>query len=91
MRTSEVEANLRTLNEQYRLPYIADLLALKIGGHEQATILNGNPSFWEDEFRTLRTELTDAMEASSLPEAPTAGSALHDLLVRVRLDTPAFR
>ncbi len=91
MRTGELEANLRILNEQYRLPYIADLLALKTGGHEQATLPNGSLDFWESEFHTLRTRLVEAMEASSLPEAPTAGPALHDLLIRVRLTTPAFR
>lgn len=30
MRTGEVEANLVTLNEEFRLPYIADLVARKL-------------------------------------------------------------
>ena len=32
MRTGEVEANLVTLNEEFRLPYIADLVARKLAG-----------------------------------------------------------
>src|SRR5436189_745081 len=32
MRTGEVEANLLTLNEEFRLPYVADLAARKLAG-----------------------------------------------------------
>ena len=35
MRTGEVEANLLRLNETAKLPYIADLIARKIGGPEK--------------------------------------------------------
>src|ERR1700755_427431 len=38
MRTGVTEANLVTLNEGFRLPYIADLVARKIGGPEKSTL-----------------------------------------------------
>ena len=34
MRTGEVEANLVTLNEEFRLAYIADLVARKLAGRK---------------------------------------------------------
>src|SRR2546425_1573107 len=38
MRTGEVEANLQTLNEEFRLPYIADLVARKLAGPENLAV-----------------------------------------------------
>jgi uncharacterized protein len=38
MRTGEIEANLRVLNDQYRLPQVYDLLARKARGSEQAVL-----------------------------------------------------
>ena len=38
MRTGEVEANLVTLNETFRLPYVDDLIARKLAGPEQGTL-----------------------------------------------------
>src|SRR5205814_1540048 len=36
MRTGKIEANLVTLNEEFRLPYIADLVARKLAGPEKS-------------------------------------------------------
>src|SRR5206468_9339969 len=36
MRTGEIEANLVTLDEKFRLPYIADLVARKLAGSEKS-------------------------------------------------------
>src|SRR5262249_18852801 len=38
MRTGEVEANLIRLNEEFKLPFISDLIALKLAGPEQSTL-----------------------------------------------------
>lgn len=85
MRTGEVEANLVNLNESARLPYIADLIARKTGGPEKGHLDQADLEFHQREYDRLRGELQTAYEQSQLPDGPSAGPALHDLLVRVRL------
>lgn len=91
MRTGEVEANLVTLNDEFRLPYIADLIARKLAGPEDLAVgqlLNdADVSFHQAEYERLRGELQAAHDASHLPELPSeeTRAALNDLLVRVRL------
>lgn len=85
MRTGEVEANLVNLNESARLSYIADLIARKTGGPEKGRLDQADLEFHQREYDRLRGELLTAYEQSQLPEGPSAGPALHDLLVRVRL------
>jgi hypothetical protein len=87
MRTGEIEANLVTLNEQFRLPYIADLVARKLSGPEKTKLEDADIAFHESEYQRLRVELQAAHDASTLPELPSdeTRAALNDLLVRVRL------
>src|SRR5438093_4481912 len=87
MRTSEVEANLVKLNDEFRLPYIADLVARKLTGPEKSKLEDADIAFHESEHQRLRTELQAAHDASTLPELPSNETlgALNDLLVRVRL------
>ena len=87
MRSGEVEANLMTLNEEFRLPYIDDLVAQKLSGPEKATLADAEVSHYEFEYLRLRDELQSAYEASRMPEVPADDSraALNDLLVRIRL------
>src|SRR6476659_1586098 len=87
MRTGEVEANLVTLNEKFRLPYIADLVARKLAGPEKSKLEDADMAFHESEYPRLRGELQAAHEASRLPELPSdqTRAALNDLLVRIRL------
>ncbi len=85
MRTGTVEANLATLNREYRLTYIADLIHLKVTGAEQGTIPAPDAEFHMREYRRLVSELEAAAAVSKLPEAPSGQAALNDLLVRVRL------
>jgi uncharacterized protein len=86
MRTGEVQANLVTLNEEFRLPYIADLVARKLAGPEKSELENADIAFHESEYQRLRGELQAAHDASQLPELPSeeTRAALNDLLVRVR-------
>lgn len=85
MRTGEVEANLLRLNETFRLPYIADLVARKLAGPEHGTLDAVDVAFHAQEYQRLWALLEEAHLASTLPEAPSARPALHDLLVRLRL------
>jgi len=85
MRTGTIEANLGILNDEYRLPYVPDLIARKTGGVEKETISDADLTFHQREYDRLRTDLQAAGEASTLPEAASAGEALHDLLVRLRV------
>ena len=87
MRTGEVEANLITLNEEFRLPYIGDLVARKLAGPEKSALEDADVAFHESEYERLRGELQAAHDASGLPELPgeQTRAALNDLLVRVRM------
>jgi predicted nucleotidyltransferase len=87
MRTGEIEANLVTLNEEFRLPYIADLVARKLAGPEKSTLDDADIAFHESEYQRLRGELQAAHDASRLPELPSeeTRAALNDLLIRIRL------
>jgi predicted nucleotidyltransferase len=85
MRTGEVQANLVTLNESFKLSYVPDLIARKLGGGEQSTLRDVDVEFHRGEYQRLRAELEAARDVSALPEAPTARRALDDLLLRLRL------
>lgn len=88
MRTGVIEANLVTLNEEFRLPYINDLVARKLSGPEKSKLEDADIAFHESEYQRLRGELQAAHDASQLPEVPSeeTRAALNDLLVRVRLN-----
>ena len=53
MRTGEVQANLVTLNEEFRLPFISDLIARKLVGPEQSTLEDEDIAFHESEYQTV--------------------------------------
>jgi predicted nucleotidyltransferase len=84
MRTGQVEANLVTLNETYRLPYVPELVARKLAGPEQSTLDDTDFEFHRREVERLRGELEAALQTSPLPETASAKPALHDLLLRLR-------
>lgn len=87
MRTGELDANLPRLNETYKLPYIAELVARKTGGTEKSTLSDADLAFHEGEYNRLRARLEEEYFASKLQENATAMDAMNDLLVRVRLKT----
>jgi predicted nucleotidyltransferase len=84
MQTGEVQPNLVTLNEKFRLPYIPELIERKLSGVEHSTLTNVDVEFHRREFERLVQELEMAGENSNLPEAPRSQKALNDLLIRVR-------
>lgn len=86
MQTGQVEANLPTLNETAKLPYIDELVERKLTGAEKGRLDQTDLAFYEREYERLVAELESAMEKSTLPEKATGKAALDDLLVRLRLD-----
>lgn len=91
MRSGKVEANLLTLNEEFGLPYVGELVARKLAGPEQAALPERDLALYRAEFERLIAELETARDASALPEAPSCRHELDELLVRVRTQglTPA--
>ncbi len=89
MRTGEVETNLVALNEEFRLPYIADLVARKLAGPEKSTLNDADVVFHQGEYERLRGDLQAAHDASRLPEVPSeeTRAGLDDLIVRIRLSS----
>jgi uncharacterized protein len=85
MRTGEVQANLKLLNEEFKLPYLPELIERKMGGTEKGHLEQANLEIHQREYERLRSALEQAHQESKLPEAPTGVSTLHDLLVRIRL------
>lgn len=86
MRTGVVEANLVTLNLDFKLPYLGELVARKLGGPEKGRIENDRLAFYESEYQRLLGALEAAGTESRLPEDSDAAKAgLHDLLLRIRL------
>lgn len=85
MRTCRIEANLVTLNEEFRLPYISDLVARKVYGAEKSRLEKPEIEFHRREYLSLARQLEAAAEESNLPIEAQGREALNDLLVRVRL------
>ncbi|MCM2370271.1 nucleotidyltransferase domain-containing protein [Aporhodopirellula aestuarii] len=85
MQTGVVEANLVLLNEDAKLPYLNDLIAMKLEGPEQGTLAEADLAFHESEYARLTAKLESAYAASTLPEMPSSRGALNDLLIRLRL------
>lgn len=85
MRTGEVEANLVTLNAEAKLPHVAELIARKTAGPEQAVFPEEDLQFHQREYARLRAALEEEYKASRLPEQAGGKAALNDLLLRLRL------
>lgn len=85
MRTGIVEANLVTLNEEFRLSFIPDLVARKTSGSERQTLDSTELAFFEDQYLWLSDQLKQAGESTQLPESPRAKAELNNLLIRLRL------
>lgn len=84
MRCGEVEANLSRLNEEFRLPHVAELIARKTSGSEESRVRGDDLPFHEAEFDRLGAMLEAAGAATHLPDEPPSRAALHDLLLRLR-------
>jgi predicted nucleotidyltransferase len=85
MRTGRVEANLVKLNEEFRLPYIPELIDRKIRGAEKGTLGSSETEFHRREYESLVARLASEAAQSHVPDEPTCRDELNDLLVRIRL------
>ena len=85
MRTGTIEANLVRLNETFALSYIPELIEQKTTGNEKGTLNRADLALHEREYDRLRAELEQSYAVCSLPERSGGGEALHELLVRIRL------
>lgn len=85
MRTGKVVANLLTLNDAAKLPYIDELVERKFAGQEKGRLDAADIEFHEREYERLVAELDAAMQKSTLPQQATGKAALNDLLVRLRM------
>lgn len=84
LRTGEVEANLRHLNQEFRLAFLDDLIARKSEGTEKGLLGEGEADRFETEYAWLVAMLEEAAETSALPEWAAGRGELHELLLRVR-------
>lgn len=85
MTECEVESNLMTLNQRFRLSYIDELIDAKRSGAERMEAANLDMGFYTREFDRLRDELERSSVASSLPEEPAGRHELDRLLIHLRL------
>ncbi|MBL9164655.1 MAG: nucleotidyltransferase domain-containing protein [Planctomycetaceae bacterium] len=85
VKSGEVEANLLTLNESAKLPYIDELVERKRSGPEKGKLDAADVVFHEKEYQRLVAALEAAGAASTLPEQPRCAEQLNDLLVRLRM------
>jgi predicted nucleotidyltransferase len=88
MRTGKIEANLVTLNSEFQLSYIPELIERKILGTEHGTLQSAEIAFYQSEYERLTNQLENEAALSHLPDQPMCREALNDLLVRTRLRQP---
>ena len=85
MRSGVIEANLVTLNDTAKLPYLPELIQRKLAGAEKERLSDADLDFHRCEYERLRGQLEEAYQASALPDGPRGQDRLHDLLVRLRV------
>ena len=85
MRTGQIEANLGNLNQEFKLPYINDLIAQKLSGTEHGAIQDNDLEFHKSEFERLLRLLEAERDTSSLPAETDAYQRINDFLLAVRL------
>ncbi|WP_329389420.1 nucleotidyltransferase domain-containing protein [Streptomyces sp. NBC_01716] len=88
MRSGEVQAHLPTLLGEVSAPaYLPELIEAKAEAeHGAATGLA--PTRLRSDVDALHEVLADAREETRLPDSPAGYEALHDLVVRTRLERP---
>jgi uncharacterized protein len=84
MRSGQIEANLVTLNREFGLSYLDDLIAQKVSGVEKGELVATDLVFYQQEFSRLLLMLEAARDASHLADEPIGAGAMHDLLLQAR-------
>lgn len=88
MKTGQIEANLLKLNEQTKLPFLAELMALKMNGKEKEPLPDSLETY-RAEYEKLLQELEALKDSTHLPQtvAKDVRKMVSDWVVRVRLET----
>ncbi len=85
LRTGEVQANLRILNDQiFRRSFIDELIERKMAGKEKSTLAPEERQRLMTEAKALEAELEAAAETSPLPDDVQNLDELHRFLIRLR-------
>lgn len=84
MQAGRVEANLTILNQEFKLPYVTELIERKVSSAENATLDSTQIEFFSSEYQRLVSELEQASANSTLPDESSARDDLNELLVRLR-------
>jgi predicted nucleotidyltransferase len=85
MRSGEVQAHLPTLVDLVAAPaYVPELIAAKVEAEHAVAALDVEAV--RKDVETLHTALDEAQAQSALPEQPTVYDALHEFVVRRRLE-----
>ncbi len=72
------------LNEEFKLPFISDLVARKTGGTEKGRLNRGEFQKLLADAKALEAQLDPASQQSGLPETVGNMVELDDFLVKVR-------
>ena len=86
MRTGEVEANVMVLNDAFHLAPVDGLVRRKREGAETMPLEAPEIAMHDTILDGLEAALTEAHDASSLPEEPTTRAELDDFVIRLRLE-----
>ncbi len=85
MKSGEVVANINTLNLDFQLSEVAELVARKSAGMEKEALLPSELAQHEQLLDRLEVQLDQAHADSHLPEEPTNAAELNELVLSLRL------
>jgi predicted nucleotidyltransferase len=91
MKTGEVEANLRVLQQEAKVPFIDDLIARKTAETENSALTQRETDWVDAEFARLLQMLQQAAQVSLLPDFPRGSKGLNGLLIRLRTGETVLR
>ena len=87
LRTGEVQANLRILNDQiFRRSFIDELIERKMAGKEKSALAIEERQRLMAEAKALEAELEAAAETSPLPDDVQNLDELHRFLIQIRTE-----
>ncbi len=86
MREGEIQAELTALHEPFKLPYLPDLIAVKLSSGPSATVDHAELPRYEADYQRLCERLAWEREHSLLPAEPANREELNAFLIRVRLN-----
>jgi predicted nucleotidyltransferase len=86
LRTGEVQSDVRTLNDERKLPFIDDLIARKLTGGERAMLGENHLGYYLEAADSLRRELHDLAGEKNLPDEAAGRDDLEALLLQIRKD-----